>query len=81
MTDPLLVTNTYFTGATGQVRVCGLEEGTYTVTENLPPDGTVIGLIVNGQSLSPEPVYSFAWTVNKPEPIIVFQNARMALPE
>ena len=81
VTDPLLVTNTYFTGDTGQVRVCGLEEGTYTVTENLPPDGIVIGLIVNGQSLSPEPVYSFVWTADKPEPIIVFQNARMALPE
>jgi hypothetical protein len=81
VTDPLLVTNTYFTGDTGQVRICGLEEGTYTVAESLPPDGTVIGLIVNGQSLTPEPVYSFAWTDKKPEPIIVFQNARMALPE
>jgi hypothetical protein len=63
------------------VRICGLDEGTYTVTENLPQDGTVVGLIVNGQSLTPEPVYSFAWTSKKPEPIIVFQNTRLALPE
>jgi hypothetical protein len=81
VTDPLLVTNTYFTGSNGQVRICGLDEGTYTVTENLPQDGTVVGLIVNGQSLTPEPVYSFAWTSKKPEPIIVLQNTRLALPE
>jgi hypothetical protein len=31
--------------------------------------------------LTPEPVYSFAWAVKKPEPIIVFQNTKLALPE
>ena len=75
VTDPLGVDNTYFTGATGQLQVCGLAPGSYTVTEDL--NGmTQVGLIVNGTSLplGPNPAYSFTWTAGTPEPFIVFQN-------
>ena len=74
VTDPLLATNVYFTGDTGDVQVCGLAPGQYTVTEDLPFPFEVIGLTVNGVALPPESTYSFTWDATKPEPVIVFRN-------
>ena len=73
VTDPLDAVNTFFTGENGEVRVCGLAPGAYTVLEQTN-GSTVVGLIVNGVSLAPESIYSFTWTVGKPEPVILFQN-------
>jgi len=71
--DPLGVANTYFTDNTGQVQVCGLAAGTYTVSESV--SGTaVMGLNVNGVSVPPDSVYSFTWTAGKPDTLIMFQN-------
>ena len=74
VTDPLGIINTYFTDTAGQLQICGLEEGTYTVTEPLPPGVSVVGLIVNGVTLPTDSVYSFTWTAGKPAPVILFQN-------
>jgi hypothetical protein len=74
VTDPLSVTNTYFTDEAGQLQVCGLTPGSYTVQESISPDFPIVGLIVNGVSLPADSLYSFTWTSTKPAPIIVFQN-------
>ena len=44
------------------------------MTEDLPSDTFVVGLIVNGMVLPADSVYSFTWTPEKPAPVIVFQN-------
>jgi hypothetical protein len=80
VTDPLGVTNSYFTGATGAVKVCGLAEGAYTVAETLTDSIVVIGLAANGESLPPDSIYSFTWTTAKPEPVITFRNANFEPP-
>jgi len=83
VTDPLSVTNGYFTDSTGIVRVCGLAEGAYTVSETLPQVGfnIVVGLVVNGVALPAQPIYSFIWTADKPAPYILFQNQSVGEPE
>jgi hypothetical protein len=73
LTDPLGVSNSYFTNSTGQVQVCGLTAGTYTVTEKVL--GTqVIGLNVNGTVLPAQPIYSFTWSVGQAGVILTFEN-------
>lgn len=79
VTDPLGVTNSYFTqeNADGSVnlKLCGLIAGSYTVAEELPPGIEVVGLIVNGIELPvPYITYSFTWAPGQPEPVIVFRN-------
>jgi hypothetical protein len=76
VTDPLGIVNSYFTDTAGQLQVCGLVEGAYTVSENLPTDFVVVGLIVNGVTLPAQPIYSFTWTSVNPAPIITFQNVQ-----
>jgi hypothetical protein len=71
--DPAQVTNDYYTGPEGFLQVCGLSAGAYTVTEELQ-GLNVIGLIVNGMSQAAESVYSFVWSIGKPEPVIMFKN-------
>lgn len=78
VTDSLAVTNQYYTGANGQVQVCGLAEGSYTVREDLPLEASVQGLIVNGVPLLAQPVYTFDWIAGRPEPVILFRNAIFA---
>jgi hypothetical protein len=77
ITDPLHTDpSQYYTDDLGQLKVCALAPGAYTVTEDL--NGTKqIGLTVNGVSFPPEliqPVYSFVWSPGMPEPVIVFTN-------
>ena len=78
--DPLGINNPYFTDVAGQLQVCGLAEGAYTVSEAITPDVFVVGLFVNGVSLPVDSVYSFTWTAAKPAPVIVFQNQRLPPP-
>lgn len=80
VTDPLGASNTYYTDETGKATVCGLTEGTYMVTDILPPGWDVVGLIVNGETLPTEPVYTFTWTAGKPAPVILFRNRFVGLP-
>ncbi|MBN1628538.1 MAG: hypothetical protein JW990_02125 [Thermoleophilia bacterium] len=75
VTDPLEVTNNYFTGADGHLLVCGLAPGTYSVAEGVVPYYDLAGLIVNGLVLPPQPVYSFTWSPDQEPPVIIFQNA------
>ena len=77
VTDPLGVVNVFFTDTTGQVQVCGLEPGAYTVAENI--NSTVVGLIVNGAVLPASTIYSFTWASGQTAPIIVFQNQVLVL--
>lgn len=79
--DPVAVSNTYFTGSDGFLRVCGLVEGNYTVTESMPLDYNVVELLVNGIPQIPNPVYSFFWAPGKPEPVIIFKNTNDQLPQ
>jgi len=72
VTDPLGVVNAFFTNTNGQVQVCGLAAGAYTVAEN--SNAKVVGLIVNGVSLPPSTIFSFTWSAGQPAPVIVFQN-------
>jgi len=76
VTDPLSVTNQFFTDTTGQVVVCDLAPGLYTVTENVPQSipYSVIGLAVNNIPLSPATSTSFSWSIGQPAVGIVFQN-------
>jgi len=77
VTDPLGTINVRVTDENGQVQLCGLGEGMYTVTEQIQDATHVVGLIVNGVSFPPELVdstYSFNWDPTKPAPVIVFQN-------
>ncbi|MBZ5576584.1 MAG: hypothetical protein LAP40_08515 [Acidobacteriia bacterium] len=76
LTDPDGVTNNFFTSDTdGSITKCGLVAGAYTVTED-PQGLDVVGLVVNGVNVTPpDVVYSFSWSVGKPNPmVVVFQN-------
>lgn len=70
------VTTSFYTNDTdGTVTVCGLVAGTYTVSEGVVPNSTVVGLQVNGATLPAQSVYAFLWTVKSPDPfMVVFQN-------
>jgi hypothetical protein len=73
--DPLGSTNLHYTDESGQVQICGLPEGNYTVTES--GGSRILGLVVNGVPAAPEnvqPIYSFAWSAGRPAPVILFQN-------
>lgn len=72
--DPLLVHNDYYTAADGFIQVCGLSTGAYTIEEEQRAGYSVVGLTVNGEPQSAEPVYSFFWSPGKPEPVIIFKN-------
>ncbi len=76
VTEPLNVTNSYYTGDDGRFQVCGLPEGTYTVFEVEQIEYTFRGLTVNGADYPdwPEASYSFDWSAGEPEPVIVFHN-------
>jgi hypothetical protein len=77
VTDPLGTVNVRLTDDNGEVLLCGLAEGSYTVTEEIQDGTAVVGLIVNGVAFPPELVdstYSFSWDPTKLQPVIVFQN-------
>ena len=78
VTDSVGVVNGYFTNDSGEVKICGLTEGAYTVSES--PDSTVAGLYVNGVSLPFSTIYSFTWKLNQPDPVILFVNL-VSLPQ
>src|SRR5262245_8888009 len=72
-TEPSGVTNNHFTNDTdGTLSVCGLVAGSYTVTES-DGDMEVVGLVVNGNSLPPQTVYSFTWKAGQPAISILFR--------
>jgi hypothetical protein len=73
VTDPLGGTNDYSTDTTGQVQVCGLTAGNYTVSESTAT-ALVVGLVVNGAPVSPVASYSFTWAAGDPNTVILFQN-------
>lgn len=81
ITDPVPVTNAYFTGPDGFLRVCGLVEGTYVVTEGSLAGYSVVELLVNGVTLPAQPTYSFFWAPGQPEPVIIFKNTNQVIPQ
>jgi|SRR5579884_960377 len=72
VTDPLSVTNSYFTDTTGQTQVCGLTPGTYTVAE--VNGASIYQLVVNGMQLGQLSTYNFTWSAGQPAPVILFIN-------
>lgn len=81
VTDTQGVTNPYYTDTAGQAQVCGLPEGTYTVSDKTNLPVLPMGLVVNGTPLPPDSVYSFTWQVGKPAPVILFQNQGGFIPQ
>jgi len=75
VTDPLGVTNNYFTRADGSYELCGLTAGVYTVEESQTFDGaTYVVTItqVNGVVIEPPtPVVEIQWTKGKEDPQVV----------
>lgn len=73
VTDPLSVVNSYYTDTTGQVVVCDLAPGTYSVAED--PSSLVISVTATflSQPVSDTSV-TFTWAVGQPVPGIVFRN-------
>lgn len=81
ITDPTAVSNVYYTGADGYLQVCGLVQGTYTVTEDTS-SYSVMELWVNGvRQEYAQPVYPFYWEPGRPEPVILFKNAEGGAPQ
>jgi hypothetical protein len=78
VTDPTGGSNTYYTDVNGNLSVCSLAAGTYTVSESQTgPDGSaydVFGLFFDGISLPLQPSYTFTWSAGQPAPVVVFQN-------
>jgi hypothetical protein len=74
VTDPLGVTNPYFTDETGQAKVCGLTEGAYRVEEGEAAGFAFVELLVNGVILEDARGCEFIWTAGKPVPVILFRN-------
>jgi hypothetical protein len=74
VTDTVGAVNSNFTDANGNVRLCGLVAGPYTVAEDI--NSLVLSLTVNGTA-QPKPltIYSFTWAVGQTPPVIVFQNS------
>lgn len=73
VTDPLLVTNKFFTDTTGQAVVCDLSPGAYTVAED--PASTVIGVTGNVTfTQPPTTTASFSWAVGQSAVGLVFKN-------
>jgi hypothetical protein len=72
VTDPNGVTNPFFTDQDGDVTICGLAAGPYTVSENA--SSVVVGLSVNKIAITPSTFYQFNWSIGQPAPDIVFTN-------
>ena len=58
----------------GQIELCGLVAGPYTVREEQQGPDQVSGLVVNGVELPPQRVYSFDWQPGDPDVEITFRN-------
>ena len=71
--DPLGMSNVYFTGENGEVEVCGLVPGTYTVIE-ATNGASPVGLFFNGVPQTAQPAYIFTWQPGDGAPVILFQN-------
>jgi hypothetical protein len=75
VTDPLSVVNKFFTDTTGQVVVCDLAPGPYTVAED--PSSNVFSITWNvGVDVTqtiPTAV-TFNWAVGQAAPGLVFRN-------
>ncbi|MBN9661594.1 MAG: hypothetical protein J0H49_25585 [Acidobacteria bacterium] len=77
VTDPLGVVNSYFADGNGELQVCGLSAGSYTIAED--QGSQLLALYVNGALVNvPSPNYSFIWTAGQPSPVLVFQNRNPA---
>ena len=73
VTDSQAVTNTYFTDTTGQVVVCDLGPGSYTVAEDA--NASVVNVTANVPITQPALTSaSFTWTIGQPAVGIVFRN-------
>ena len=79
ITEPLKVTNgnnfTYVTNGFGELEICDLEPGAYTVEENQKSGYFVYQLYFNGKLVPADAVYSFSWTKGKPAPVLEYVNA------
>lgn len=73
VTDTTGVVNSFYTDSAGQVKVCGLAAGAYTVAED--PNATIASLVVNGVSQLPSTIYAFTWKDKQADPVILFINA------
>jgi len=73
VTDSLGVVNPYFTDDAGQVKVCGLTAGAYTVAEDSSAE--IVALVVNGVAMPASTIYSFTWKDKQPDPVILFINS------
>ena len=78
VTDTLGVVNSHFMDDNGQTKICGLTAGAYTVAEDA--GSSVVGLVVNGVSVTPSTIYSFTWKDKQPDPVVLFVNS-IILPE
>ena len=77
VTDPLSVTNKYFTDTTGQVVVCDLTPGAYLLSED--PMSTVVTITGNVPFSLPLPTsVSFTWDIGQPAPGFVFFNKKFS---
>lgn len=73
VTDPLSVTNEFFTDTTGQIVVCDLSSGSYLVAED--PSSLVMSVTANVTIAQPLLTSaSFTWMVGQPGVGIVFRN-------
>ena len=73
LTDPLGTVKAYFTDGNGQLLVCGLVSGAYTVSEDI--NSAILSLKVNDIAQpTPSTIYSFTWVAGQPAPVIVFKN-------
>ena len=73
VTDSLPVTNKYYTDTTGQVVVCDLAPGPYTVAEDC--NSSVISVSANIPITQPLSTNAwFTWAVGQPAPGLVFRN-------
>ncbi|HXA65178.1 MAG TPA: hypothetical protein VNV82_08505 [Bryobacteraceae bacterium] len=73
VTDPLFVTNQFFTDSSGQFVVCDLVPGAYVVAED--PKSSVISVTANVPITQPLSTNAwFNWAVGQPAPGLVFRN-------
>jgi hypothetical protein len=78
VTDQQPVTNTSFTDDNGQLSVCNLVAGSYTVSESTI-GSMIYGLIYNGNSVNPaQSSFLISWKAGDPNPSLVFQNVLMS---
>ncbi len=73
VTDPLSVTNEFFTDSSGQFVVCDLVPGAYVVAED--PSSSVMSVTANVPITQPVSTNAwFNWMVGQPAPGLVFRN-------